>query len=185
MDGQPRININAGLPLLKFVIDSNVWIDAYSDKTNKKRADYVKDAINQASSNGIIICNEATKKDLKHALYKKVNNDEIKREVANIIWNKFEQRTLLVENKTPFEEYKEKHLDELSKCRDKDDRLFLALADEHEASYIITNDDHLLSMKEYKNVKIVTPGTFKYVTLPLHRQPDKRVRNQRESGQRR
>lgn len=185
MDGQPQININAGLPLLKFVIDSNIWIEAYSDKTNKKRADYVKEAINIASSSGIIICTEETRNDLKYALYKKINNGDMKEEIATEIWNKFMRRTVLVNNKTPFKEYEKKHLDELLKCGDKDDRKFLALADEHKAPYIITNDDHLLSMKEYRDVKIVTPGTFKLQTLPQHRQPDKRVRNQRESGQRR
>jgi putative PIN family toxin of toxin-antitoxin system len=183
MDGQPRINDS--LPLLKFVIDSNIWIEAYSNKTSKKRADYVKEAINIASSSGIIIYTEDTKNDLKYALHKKVNNDEIKEEIASIIWDKFLQRSFSVKNKTPQKEYEEENHAELSKCKDKDDWVFLALADEHEAPYIITNDDHLLSMKKYKNVEIATPGTFKLATLPLHRQPDKRVRNQRESGQRR
>lgn len=43
---------------------------------------------------------------------------------------------------------------------DKSDNKFLETAEIGQADYIITQDDHLLKIKEYKNIKILTPLEF-------------------------
>jgi len=43
---------------------------------------------------------------------------------------------------------------------DKDDNKFIEAAIEGLASYIITQDKHLLKIKEYKGIKIITPEEF-------------------------
>ncbi|MDD5650889.1 MAG: putative toxin-antitoxin system toxin component, PIN family [Candidatus Nanoarchaeia archaeon] len=43
---------------------------------------------------------------------------------------------------------------------DKSDNKFLETAEIGQADYLITQDDHLLNIKEYKNIKILTPLEF-------------------------
>ncbi|MCX6709003.1 MAG: putative toxin-antitoxin system toxin component, PIN family, partial [Candidatus Woesearchaeota archaeon] len=43
---------------------------------------------------------------------------------------------------------------------DPSDNIILETAIEHNAEYVITGDKHLLKLKQYKNVKIVTPKEF-------------------------
>lgn len=44
------------------------------------------------------------------------------------------------------------------------DNVILETAIEHNADYIITGDKHLLKLKKYENVKIVTPKEFLSIT---------------------
>lgn len=44
------------------------------------------------------------------------------------------------------------------------DNVILETAIEHDADYIITGDKHLLKLKKYQNVKIVTPKEFLPIT---------------------
>lgn len=50
------------------------------------------------------------------------------------------------------------HLDAIPE--DPDDNIILATAVENNAAYLITGDKHLLKLKQYENVKIMTPGDF-------------------------
>lgn len=43
---------------------------------------------------------------------------------------------------------------------DPSDNIILETATEHNAEYVITGDKHLLKLKQYKSVKIVTPKEF-------------------------
>ncbi len=43
---------------------------------------------------------------------------------------------------------------------DPSDNIILETATEHNAEYVISGDKHLLQLKQYKNVKIVTPKEF-------------------------
>lgn len=43
---------------------------------------------------------------------------------------------------------------------DPDDNKFIEAAMEGKADYIITQDNHLLKLKKYKNIKIITPKDF-------------------------
>ena len=45
-------------------------------------------------------------------------------------------------------------------CRDKKDNIILSLAETSKANYIITGDDDLLVLKEYKTTLIITPRRF-------------------------
>lgn len=44
------------------------------------------------------------------------------------------------------------------------DNVILETAIEHNADYIITGDKHLLKLKKYENIKIVTPKEFLSIT---------------------
>ena len=48
----------------------------------------------------------------------------------------------------------------ISVCRDKDDDEILALGKFNDVKYIVTGDKYLLILKEYKNIKIITPRKF-------------------------
>lgn len=45
-------------------------------------------------------------------------------------------------------------------CRDEDDNRFLEVAVASKAEFIITGDHDLLTIKKYKNIKIVSPKEF-------------------------
>jgi putative PIN family toxin of toxin-antitoxin system len=180
--GDPQ-NPSSHLPLLKFVVDSNVWIDAYSNEGNKKRNNMSAAALQKATSEGIVVHNKHTRKDLYKALRKLTNNIKLTEKKAGEIWEKFLLRTTNVSEKEPLEKYKNKYKEKLSKCPDDDDKAFLSLANEQKASYIISNDNDLLGMKEYMGVKIITPGTFGLENLPIHRQPDRGIEQSRGKNQ--
>ncbi len=44
--------------------------------------------------------------------------------------------------------------------KDPDDNKFLSAAIEGKANYIVSGDEHLLSLKKYKGIQIVTPAEF-------------------------
>lgn len=44
--------------------------------------------------------------------------------------------------------------------RDPDDDMFLACAVAGDAEYVVSGDDHLLSLGSFRDVEIVTPATF-------------------------
>ena len=45
-------------------------------------------------------------------------------------------------------------------CRDEKDNKFLECAIASKSDYIISYDKHLLKLKEFKNIKIITPEEF-------------------------
>ncbi len=44
--------------------------------------------------------------------------------------------------------------------KDPDDNKFLSAAIEGKANYIVSGDEHLLSLKKYKGIQVVNPGEF-------------------------
>ena len=48
-------------------------------------------------------------------------------------------------------------------CRDPKDNFLLALADKGKVNYLVTGDADLLSMREYKNTKIITIENFEKI----------------------
>ena len=50
--------------------------------------------------------------------------------------------------------------DNISICRDKDDNKIISVAANNEVSFLVSGDDDLLVLKEYRGVKIVTPRQF-------------------------
>lgn len=53
----------------------------------------------------------------------------------------------------------------MTTVRDKDDIIILACAAGGNADYIVTGDDDLLVLKEYKGIRIVTPAEFIAILL--------------------
>lgn len=53
---------------------------------------------------------------------------------------------------------------------DPDDNAVLTCAKEGDATYIVTGDGHLLTLREYEGIKIVTPAEFLGVVLILGQQ---------------
>ena len=45
-------------------------------------------------------------------------------------------------------------------CRDQDDDIILALAHQYQGAFIISGDNDLLILKEYKSIPIVSPRNF-------------------------
>ena len=45
-------------------------------------------------------------------------------------------------------------------CRDKKDNKFIELAIDGKANYIVASDDDLLSLKKFKNIRIINPTHF-------------------------
>lgn len=167
------------IPLLRFVVDSNVWIDAVSAKEHKRRESSIA-ALEKATSEGIVIGSKKTFHDLANALFKKVRKNEMTHDEMNKVFDLYKENTNFRREKEPFEEYVKKYEDKLSKCTDKSDYVFLSLAHEHRASHIITNDmRHLVSMGQYMAIKIVTPLGFVFENLPRHQKPQKHDENTR------
>ena len=50
--------------------------------------------------------------------------------------------------------------EKISACPDPSDNRFLEAAIAGKADYVITNDHHLLDLKEYESIKMIRPGTF-------------------------
>ncbi|MFH1787758.1 MAG: putative toxin-antitoxin system toxin component, PIN family [Candidatus Altiarchaeota archaeon] len=50
--------------------------------------------------------------------------------------------------------------EKITACPDPSDNRFLEAAVAGNADYVITNDHHLLDLKEYEGIKIIRPGTF-------------------------
>jgi uncharacterized protein len=48
-------------------------------------------------------------------------------------------------------------------CRDRDDNHILACAISTNADYLVTGDDDLLVLKEFKNVRIISPRDFELI----------------------
>lgn len=65
----------------------------------------------------------------------------------------------LLEEKKNIEIVKPKEHFDIVK-EDPDDNIFLDCAIESNVKYIITGNDHLLNLKEFKGIKIITPSDF-------------------------
>ena len=48
----------------------------------------------------------------------------------------------------------------ITACPDKSDNMFLEAAVEGGAGYVVTNDHHLLDLKDFEGIKILRPGAF-------------------------
>jgi predicted nucleic acid-binding protein len=145
---------------IKFVVDSNVWIQSVVSKKQAEKTNCQR-ALHLAHEEGMIIGNQRTFDDLKNALYKLLRRGDISAKNAASITTAYKRSATLFRDINNYEEYKKIYKDILSKCEDKDDWAFLALAHEQNASYIITNDrKHLSNTREYMGAKIVTPEAF-------------------------
>jgi predicted nucleic acid-binding protein len=151
---------NGKVPQLKFVIDSNVWINAFHCE-EEQLMQHCNDAIFTAKEDGAILGSVHTFRDLCGGINKIIKAKGFTEKQGNIIIDHFIKSSILVEEKIPFDKYAtEYHQKGLNKCRDKDDWRFLSLAHQYEADFIVTCDWHLNHMKNYQGIKILTPNEF-------------------------
>ena len=95
-------------------------------------------------------------KEIIEEYYETINNDEIvekikdKDLVINEVSQKVISNAIIIEPNIKFDVIKE----------DADDNKILECAFEGKAEYIISQDNHLLKLKEFKGIKIITPEEF-------------------------
>lgn len=75
----------------------------------------------------------------------KLNDDEIKQTIVNLL-----RYSILINNPPLLNVIKD----------DPDDNVILSTAIEGKADYIISGDSHLLVLKNYKDIEIITPKRF-------------------------
>lgn len=154
----------------KFVIDSNVFLDAYTkiNSPSQERINAAHNAINKALRCGILLVSKATKRDFDEAIkyHEKLGN--ISSQAANDIIEKVEAIT---HNFNVPKGYIINNRSELGKCEDGNDWPFLILADSADA-IIVTRDKDLLDI-DYKDVMILSPQQF--MRLPIQKQSEEQV----------
>lgn len=127
------------------VVDTNVFISAALNPngTPRKAIDLI------ANGNFVIIQSEATYQELATRIQKKKFNkyiSDLDRKIfLTVIKNN--SRFIPVSHQTIV-------------CIDADDNKFLELAVSGKAKYIVTGDNDLLCLENYRNICIVTPADF-------------------------
>jgi len=86
------------------------------------------------------------------------------KEIENVLKQKFkikkeiiEEVVALIKEASTYSDAKEK-IEGI--CRDKDDDLILSCAISAKANYIVSGDKDLLEIKQYKDIKIISPRDF-------------------------
>ena len=143
-------------PLLRVVLDVNIFVSAYffSSKESPPRKVYTA-ALDKRYR---LLHSIDLRADLKRIL----SRDKFKARLALIdstVDDLMETISLLGEGVTPA-------YVPLDSVRDKDDVLILACAVGGKADYIVTGDDDLLTLEEYKGICIVTPPQFLSILFP-------------------
>lgn len=131
---------------MKIILDTNIYFSAFVfDKDILKLLDLCYDKHAIYSSKVIL-------KEIQDKLF----GDKIKKikpqydfETANEFYMKIENETKII---SPTQK--------ISVCRDPKDNMFLEIATEIKADYIITGDKDLLVLKEFNRTKILKPSQF-------------------------
>jgi len=128
---------------VRIVIDTGVWISFLIGKVLAKLKDYLK------KENFIILFSDELFDELVEVLHrpriKKYVKDEQRDEIIGVIHYKGEW--IKIKEKTDI-------------CRDKKDNFLLDLAANGKADYLVTGDDDLLVLKEFKGTKILNFREF-------------------------
>ena len=125
---------------MKVVLDTNVLITGFKDEYS-----YQKRIIDEISAGKIMAyANRQTLRENHLLLNKIIENDEYRRELDT-----FFAQVEEVEN------HKRIHI-----VSDPEDNKILESAVEAQADYLISEDNHLLSIVKFQDVKIVEPGQF-------------------------
>lgn len=128
---------------IRVVIDTGVWISFLIGKILAKLKDYLK------KENFIILFSDELFNELGEVLHrpkikKYINNEQID-EIIGIIHYKAEW--IKIKDKTGI-------------CRDKKDNFLLDLAGNGNANYLVTGDEDLIVLKEFKGTKILNFREF-------------------------
>jgi len=125
----------------KVVLDTNLFIAAFF---NKKSFSYK--ILNMAKRNEIsLIVSDEILKEINHILRNIKPNSSFKNKINLIL-----KKAKLIKNIPKVKEIK----------KDFSDNKFLATAFAGKADFIISNDKHLLSLKKFYKIEILTPKNF-------------------------
>lgn len=128
---------------IRIVIDTGVWVSFLIGKVLKKLGDYLK------KEDIVILFSDELFEELIEVLYRPKLRRYFKEEqISEIIG--------IIYYKTEWVEIK----DRTDICRDKKDNFLLDLAHNGEADYLITGDEDLLVIKDFKGTKIVNFREF-------------------------
>ena len=130
--------------MVKAVIDTNVIVSA-AKSTDGNPAQIFEMLLLEEITN-------YTTKDIIGEIKEVLARPRIKLNLIGqeFILNNFEKSSVKIQTISKFNIVKE----------DPDDNKFLECAVDSKAEYIISGDDHLLKLKEFKGIKIVTPAEF-------------------------
>jgi uncharacterized protein len=131
---------------MKIILDTNVFFSAYAFN-NKVLA-----LVNHCMEHYDIYSSEAILHELKvkfldGRMAKVAKNFEIERAISFIEF--LEKKSVILKTKT-----------QINISRDKSDNMFLELAHEMQAHFIITGDQDLLVIKNFEKTKIYKPSEF-------------------------
>lgn len=129
---------------LKFVIDTNVLVSSILIKQSS--ADY---ALKKARSLGIILFSEDTFQELKIILNRPKFDKYVSLETRFEFMAKLKLESKLIDI-----------FERINICRDTKDNMFLEVAVNGQADYLITGDRDLLVLHPFKNIEIVTVNQF-------------------------
>lgn len=125
---------------MKVVLDTNILIEGIKDEYS-----YEKQIIDAIRSGEIeAFANNQTLRENKLIMKRLVVNEEYTSEITDL----FSRITEVVNRK------------QIHVVRDPEDNKILESAVESNSEYLITNDNDLLILGSFKNVKIVTPAQF-------------------------
>lgn len=133
---------------MKIVLDTNVWLSAIFwdgeaskilDKAEKKDIQII---ISEDILSEIIKVLNRESKFQKYILNLRLNIEDLLRTILSI--------STLIETKTKLDIIK----------ADPKDNIILEAALEGKVEYIVSYDNHLLNMIEFRNIKIISPGEF-------------------------
>jgi len=136
------MNIVKKKPELKVVLDTNIYISAILFGGNPER---IRKLSKEKELE--ILISEAMIAEVAEVLRKKFNWESW--QISQIIDEIRETATLIIPNQT---------ISIIKK--DEDDNRILECSVEGKAQYIVSGDKHLLSLKEYQSVKILSPAEF-------------------------
>ena len=125
---------------MKVVLDTNVLIDAFKDEYSYQRR-IIEEVIHGRIE---AFANPQTLRENRFILEKLIADDGFKRELEQLF-----AQINIVENRR-----------QINIVSDPEDNKILESAVEAEADYLITEDQVLLELKQYRNVKIVEPIVF-------------------------
>ena len=118
----------ADLPLLKFVIDSNIWIDVFTSRAPNENAKHQStQALEKAMNHGIIISSTQTEKELVKTLEMLLEKKTITLREQELTLKAFKMFSIKTKNNSAG--YIRENINELQQCKDGDDWQFLKLAD--------------------------------------------------------
>lgn len=127
-----------------FVLDTNTLISALliSNSVNRKVLEIVK-------AQGDILFSNQTFSELNNTLVRSKFDKYVSIEERLLFVETLELASVFIEIISDFKD-----------CRDIKDNMFLNLAYDGQASYIITGDKDLLALHPFHKIKIITSGEF-------------------------